>query len=62
MPKLKRNMSTSPKERQPVLMSPDDKEQLLLIAEKENRSAQAMAGIIYRMGLDAYLNRNADKQ
>jgi hypothetical protein len=56
--------STSPakKPRVPIVMTEAEKKELLDLAVKEERSAQAMAGIIYRMGMNAYLNRHVDKQ
>jgi hypothetical protein len=64
MPKSNHKSSTAQtaKSRVPIVLTEFEKKELLHIAEIEQRSAQAMAGIIYRMGMNAYLNRHVDKQ
>ncbi|GGY12765.1 hypothetical protein GCM10007386_48850 [Pseudoduganella dura] len=43
--------------RQPIPLSPDEEKSLRQYAQTEARSKQSMAGIIYRMGLEAYESR-----
>jgi hypothetical protein len=43
-------------------MTSDEKQTLQELAKKEERSAQAMAGIIYRIGMNAYLKEHDPEQ
>lgn len=43
-------------------MTADEEKKLQRLAKKESRSKQAMAGIIYRLGIKAYLNGATSQQ
>lgn len=42
--------------RVPVPLTAKEEKQLAALAETEHRSKQSMAGIIYRLGMNAYVN------
>lgn len=47
--------------RQPIVLTESEAKSLRQYAKDESRSNQGMAGIIYRMGLEAYERRNAPR-
>ena len=49
-------MKTSQNNRVPIPLTTKENEELQQFAAKEFRSKQSMAGIIYRLGMEAYRN------
>jgi hypothetical protein len=49
------NLTTPRSTRVPIPLTAQEEKKLASLAKKESRSRQAMAGIIYRAGLKAYL-------
>lgn len=50
------NVKSSTSTRVPIPLSQAEEKALLNLAKKEERSKQAMAGIIYRLGMKTYKN------
>jgi hypothetical protein len=55
VPKKDDTLSTNKTPRIPIPITPEEEKQLICLAAKDSRSKQAMAGIIYRLGLKEYV-------
>jgi uncharacterized protein HemY len=55
-------MKRTPNNRVPIPLTTKENEELQQFAEKEFRSKQSMAGIIYRLGMEAYRNNGKPNQ
>ena len=55
-------MKTAQTNRVPIPLTTKENQELQQFAEKEFRSKQSMAGIIYRLGMEAYRNNGKTNQ
>jgi hypothetical protein len=55
--KVAENVKSSCTTRVPIPLTADEEKELLKLASQEVRSKQAMAGIIYRLGMKTYAKR-----
>lgn len=62
VPKTIYTMKTKSATRVPIPLTTQEDEELQKFAEKEVRSKQSMAGIIYRLGMKAYRNNGETTQ